>query len=147
MQNGTFSLHVASCSDKNLLADASVSTILLLCDNRSVALHGNDPHSPLKDGQKQADLVRLLKSYYPAITTYCSIDNGSTSKATPTITNPTHKSISPLQQLNVRCDRLAKETLHHCITTNSYMTPVFPDEEIVIAVGSTKVRSSVKSNG
>jgi hypothetical protein len=27
------------------------------------------------------------------------------------------------------------------------MTPVFPDEEIVIAVGSTKVRSSVKSNG
>jgi hypothetical protein len=43
-----------SCSDKNLLADASVSTILLHCDNRGVVLHGNDPHSPLKDGQKQA---------------------------------------------------------------------------------------------
>jgi hypothetical protein len=80
-----------SCHDSCLLEDASVSTILLHCDNRGVVLHGNDPHGPLKDGQKQADLVRLLKSYsrlaYPVKL------NGSTSKVTPTITYLSQNSV------------------------------------------------------
>jgi hypothetical protein len=46
----------------------------------------------------------------------------------------------------VRCDQLAKTILRQCISNNSFTTPIFPDEDIVIADGSTKVRSSVKSS-
>jgi hypothetical protein len=49
---------------KKHLSDASVSTVLLHCDNCGVILHGYDPYySLLKGSQKQADLVCLLKSY------------------------------------------------------------------------------------
>jgi hypothetical protein len=131
-----------SCHDTSLLEDASVSTIQLHCDNRGVVLHGNDPHGPLKDGQKQADLVRLLKSYsrlIPCKTEWVHIKGHSDDHLS-------FSELSPLQQLNVRCDQLAKKILRQCISNNSFTTPIFPDEDIVIAVSSTKVQSSVKSS-
>ena len=131
-----------SCPDSSVREDASVSTIRLHCDNRGVVLHGNDPHSPLKDGQKQADLVRLLKSYSRLIP--CNIEwvhiKGHSDRHTA------FNDLSPLQQLNVRCDKLAKSTLQHSISNNTFMSPTFPDEDIVVAVNSLKARSSIKSS-
>jgi hypothetical protein len=131
-----------TCHDTSLLTDASVSTVLLHCDNSGVVLHGNDPHGPLKDGQKQADLVRLLKSYsrlIPCKTEWVHIKGHSDDHLS-------FSELSPLQQLNVRCNQLAKKTLRQCIHNNSFTAPIFPDEDIIIAVGSTKVQSSVKSS-
>jgi hypothetical protein len=54
--------------------------------------------------------------------------------------------LTPLQQLNVRCDGMAKVTLKSSILNNTFMSPVFPDEDIVVSVNNTKIRSAIKTD-
>ena len=49
------------------------------------------------------------------------------------------------QQLNIRCDKLAKQRLRTAILTSTFTPAAFPDEDIVISVNSIKVRSSVRA--
>jgi hypothetical protein len=81
-----------------LLIDAALKTrspanlppytpsITLYCNNRGVVIHGNAPSKPLKDGQAQADLLRLLKTYSRAIP--ANLNYGCTQKGTPTTIYP-----------------------------------------------------------
>lgn len=119
---------------------SSTPTITLYCDNRGVVIHGNAPSKPLKDGQAQADLLRLLKTYsrsIPANLNWVHIKGHADD-------NLPFELLSFPQQLNVRCDKLAKRYLKTAITTNTFTPPTFPGEDIVISVNSTKIRSSIK---
>jgi hypothetical protein len=49
------------------------------------------------------------------------------------------------QQLNVRCDELAKIKLIDAIAEGSYIDPVFPFADITVTINNTKTRSSVKA--
>jgi hypothetical protein len=49
------------------------------------------------------------------------------------------------QQLNVRCNKLAKIKLIDAIAEGSYIDPVFPFEDITVTINNTKIRSSVKA--
>jgi hypothetical protein len=115
--------------------------ITLFCDNRGVVIHGNAPSRPLKEGQAQADLLRLLKTYSRNIPTdlhWVHIKGHADD-------NLPFELLSFPQQLNVRCDKLAKKYLRAAVASNSFTPPTFPGEDIVISVNSVKIRSSVKT--
>jgi hypothetical protein len=41
---------------------------------------------------------------------------------------------------------MAKTTLKSAILNNTFMSPVFPDEDVVISINNTKVRSQIKQD-
>ncbi|KAL7477193.1 LOW QUALITY PROTEIN: hypothetical protein ACHAW6_003004 [Cyclotella cf. meneghiniana] len=49
------------------------------------------------------------------------------------------------QQLNIRCNELAKVCLIDPIADGIFINPVFPDKDITVTITTTKVRSSVKA--
>jgi hypothetical protein len=116
------------------------STLELYCDNKGVISHGNDPYSALKAEQKQANLIRLLKTYTRELP--CKIlwlhVNGHADrfKAFNDLTLP--------EQLNVRCDAIAKAYLQEAIRANDYIIDIFPEERITIEINGKKVRSSIR---
>jgi hypothetical protein len=55
------------------------------------------------------------------------------------------KELSLPQQLNVRCDEIAKIKLIDVIADGSFIDPVFPFEDISISISNTKVHSSIKT--
>ena len=55
------------------------------------------------------------------------------------------KELSLPQQLNIRCDELAKIKLIDAIADESFIDPVFPFEDITISISNTKICSSVKA--
>lgn len=118
----------------------SIPPISLHCDNRGVLFHGNAPHSSLKAEQTQADLIRLLKSYTRSVPLRIEWHhvNGHADKFKP------YHELSHPEQLNVRCDRIAKKKLKAAISSDQYIDPSFPDEDIVVHVDRIKTRSSIR---
>jgi hypothetical protein len=119
-------------------------TVNLHCDNRGVILHGNDPNLSIKDGQVHADLVRLLKlkqysHHSPLTINWIHIKGHSDDSIAFHL-------LSPLQQLNIRCDTLAKQCLRSAIKNNHFTSPILPDEDIGIAINNTKIRSAIKTD-
>jgi hypothetical protein len=112
----------------------------ILCDNKGVISHGNEPSTALRSEQAQADLIRLLKSY--ALDLPCKIEwvhvKGHADDNIP------FELLTLPQQLNVRCDKLAKKHLIDTIADGNYIDPVFPDENITVHINTAKVSSSVK---
>ena len=49
------------------------------------------------------------------------------------------------QQLNIRCDEIAKIKLIDAIAEGHFIDPTFPFEDITITISNTKVRSSIKA--
>jgi hypothetical protein len=111
------------------------------CDNRGMVLHGNQPNTALKDGQKQADLICLLKSYTRKLP--CKVEWVHIHAHADDHTR--WEDLTHLQQLNFRCNKRAKKGLHHAILSINFMFPVFPDKDIAIAVNNVKACSSIKS--
>ena len=78
----------------------------ILCDNKGVISHGNDPTTTLRSEQAQADLIRLLKSY--TLDLPCKVEwvhvKGHADNSIP------FEQLTLPQQLNVRCDKLTKNT-------------------------------------
>ena len=113
----------------------------LHCDNKGVISHGNEPTTTLRSEQPQADLIRLLKSYtrdLPCNITWIHV-KGHSDDHIP------FEELSLPQQLNIRCDELAKIKLIDAIAEGSYIDPVFPFEDITVTINNTKIRSSVKA--
>jgi len=112
----------------------------ILCDNKGVISHGNEPSTALRSEQAQADLIRLLKSY--ALDLPCKVEwvhvKGHADDNIP------FELLTLPQQLNVRCDKLAKKHLIDTIADGNYIDPVFPDENITVHINTAKVSSSVK---
>ena len=117
------------------------SHITFYCDNRGVVLHGNAPNTALKDDQVQSDLLRLLKSYSRSLQCQPLWEHvhGHSDDNTP------YNLLTLPQQLNIRCDKLAKQHLRTAILTSTFTPAAFPNEDIVISVNSIKVRSSVRA--
>jgi hypothetical protein len=114
-------------------------TINLHCDNKGVLTHGNSPFQSLKAEQSQADLIRLLKTYtreLPFKTTWNHV-NGHADKY-KAFDQLTHE-----EQLNVRCDEIAKAHLIQAIESTDYIHHTFPREDISIFINGQKVRSSI----
>jgi hypothetical protein len=134
----------AACeSNPTLVAEATANntnlTINLHCDNHGVLTHGNSPHQSLKAKQSQADLIRLLKTYtreLPLKATWHHV-NGHADKY-KTFNQLTHE-----EQLNVRCDKLAKSHLRQAIEAEDFIHHTFPKEDISVVINGQKVLSSI----
>ena len=117
------------------------SEIQLHCDNKGVLNHGNDPTGYIKADQQQADLVQLLKCYsrqIPTKITWIHV-RGHADK------HKAYSQLTDIEQLNVRCDTIAKKVLIDSVSSQSYILPDFPDEDIVIRLQNNKVRSSLRT--
>ena len=122
-------------------ATIQLSSQSLYCDNKGVISHGNDPTATLRSEQPQADLIRLLKSYtreLPCKITWIHVKGHADD-------NIPFEELSLPQQLNVRCDEIAKIKLIDAIADGDFIDPTFPFEDITITINNTKVRSSVKT--
>lgn len=120
----------------------TIATInqLLHCDNNGVVGHGNDQQGPLKQDQTQADLIRLLKSYsrrLPFRTKWIHVKGHSDRYQA-------FSQLTLIEQLNVRCDAMAKKCLIDTIASRVFIVPTFPDEDITLAIGANKIRSSTR---
>ena len=124
----------------NPQVDCSHTRLVLYCDNKGVVTHGNQVDAVLKPDQVQADLIRLMRTYtrlIPAQLQWIHV-HGHSDANTP------FAQLTIIQQLNVRCDQLAKWYLVRAIRAGDYIDPTFPDEDIVLSINSEKVRSSTK---
>jgi hypothetical protein len=122
-------------------ATIQLSSQSLYCDNKGVISHGNEPTAILRSKQPQADLIRLLKSYtreLPCKITWIHV-KGQANDQIP------FEELSLPQQLNVRCDEIAKIKLIDAIADGSFIDPVFPFKDITVTISNTKVRSSIKT--
>jgi hypothetical protein len=120
----------------------TIATIyqLLHCDNNGVVGHGNDQQGPLKQDQTQSDLIRLLKSYsrrLPFRTKWIHVKGHSDRYQA-------FSQLTLIEQLNVRCDAMAKKCLIDTIASRVFIVPTFPDEDITLAIGANKIRSSIR---
>jgi hypothetical protein len=114
--------------------------VQLHCDNKGIVGHGNNIHSALKQDQKQADLIRLMKTYtrlLPVLIEWGHV-HGHADRYT------SFHLLTLIEQLNVLCDTLAKRTLIDCISSREFTPSTFPLEDITISIGSSKIRSSIR---
>eukprot|EP00956_Cyclotella_meneghiniana_P030764 scaffold78445_cov84-Cyclotella_meneghiniana.AAC.1 len=124
----------------NPQVEAASAKIRLYCDNKGVVAHGNKVDEVLKSEQVQADLIRLMKTYsrlIPVQLQWIHVHGHSDD------TTPSHK-LSLAQQLNVRCDALARKYLLRAIQQHIFIHPSFPDEDIILSIRTEKIRSSTR---
>eukprot|EP00956_Cyclotella_meneghiniana_P012259 scaffold17423_cov52-Cyclotella_meneghiniana.AAC.3 len=103
--------------------DCSHARLELYCDNKGVVTHGNQPNVVLKADQVQADLIRLMKTYtrlIPAQLQWIHVMHGHLDTNTP------FAQLTIIQQLNVRCNQLARWYLVRAIMTGDYFFPPSP---------------------
>jgi ribonuclease HI len=110
----------------------------LHCDNRGVIHHCNSPLTALKEKQKQADLIRLLKylgSTNRTRTTWEWVEGHAVDRK-----GRRHSSLP--ERLNDQADRLAKAALLSAIAGGHVMTGDFPFEVVKLEISGKRVRGS-----
>lgn len=127
--------------EANPQADCSRVCLQLHCDNKGVISHGNQLYTALKVDQVQADLIRLMKTYarqlLPIQVDWIHVKGHSDDTVA-------FSQLTIVQQLNVRCDQMAKSYLLRAIRNNTFIQPHFPGEDISLSINSAKVRSSTR---
>lgn len=114
----------------------------IACDNMGVVIHGQNRHRPLKEAQKQADLIRCFRSIL--ILKDCSITVSYVHVYGHQDDKANWDDLTLQQQLNVHADSLAKAALKKAVRDNSFISSLFPFESFRVMIGGCKVTSSIK---
>jgi hypothetical protein len=122
------------------LAHTPCPVVEIACDNMGVVIHGQNRHRPLKEAQKQADLIRCFRS----ILKDCSITVSYVHVYGHQDDKTNWDDLTLQQQLNVHADSLAKAALKKAVRNNSFISSLFPFESFRVMIGGRKVTSSIK---
>jgi hypothetical protein len=105
------------------------------CDNKGVVSHGNHPWRPIEAKQTQADLLRYYKMLVRTNPVRCSFYHvhGHLDAFLPP------HLLTPEEQLNCVCDKLAEFSLSHGVETGSFISRIFPREDLVVLLNGVKL--------
>jgi hypothetical protein len=105
------------------------------CDNKGVVFHGKHPWRPIVATQTQGDLLRLYKMLVRTNPVRCSFYHvhGHLDQYLPA------HMLTPEEELNCTCDKLAEYSLSHGLETNSFISRIFPREELVVLQNGAKL--------
>ena len=123
-----------------LLGHGPFPVVEIACDNMGVVIHGKNRDRPLKDKQKQADLIRCFR----AILAKCTVSIAYAHVYGHQDDKIPWDDLTLQQQLNVLADRLAKDALDRAVRDNLFISSLFPFESFRVLVNGTKVTSSIK---
>ena len=123
----------------------SNSTLKRHCDNMGVIKHGNRIYARLKDGQAQADLIRLFQVLdqdlpFPFEYVWVASHTDDPKK------RHKHKPIqlTHIHSMNERVDSYAKSALVDGVMSRDFISSSFPFEPIRIYAGSSKFTGSLR---
>ena len=98
--------------------------IEVACDNMGVVSHGKNRTRPLKEAQKQADIIRCFRTLLAKCTIPVSYVHVYGHQDDKTGWND----LTLQQQLNVLADSHAKSALKKAVRTNTFVSSLFPSE-------------------
>eukprot|EP00956_Cyclotella_meneghiniana_P003395 scaffold4090_cov21-Cyclotella_meneghiniana.AAC.1 len=107
-----------------LLGQGPFPVVEIACDNMGVVGHGKNRDRPLKDKQKQADLIRCFRAILAKCTVAIAYAHvyGHQDDKIP------WDDLTLQQQLNVLADKLAKDVLDKAVRDNLFISSLFPFE-------------------
>jgi hypothetical protein len=115
--------------------------LLRHCDNMGVVKHGNAVYGSLKDGQAQADIIRLFRSIdndLPVPFKYQWVESHTNDP------RKRHVQRTHIHRHNDRVDNLAKSALIESVMENIFISSDFPFEIVRVRAGSKKLTGPLR---
>lgn len=112
------------------------------CDNMGVVKHGNNLYGVLKDGQAQADVIRLTKSLdrdLPLQYRYKWVQSHTDDKR-----KQIRRPLTDIEMANNRADSLCKTALIDGLLHRDFISSDFPFEPIRIRAGNSKLTGPLR---